>query len=162
MEDFNIDLLKFESCSYSKELLELTQSFSLLPAVDKPTRVYGNSAALIDNIFSNNLENSLICGNIVSVVSVTMLPHMRYMHIWDKRCNVHMLREYNPGLLLEPQQMFDSGKIRALILDVHATCPEPDTSPYFRFSKEYGFVSTNIGTMRPCQGKFRQATWPKK
>ena len=36
------------------------------PAVDKPTRVYGNSATLIDNIFSNNLENSLICGNIVT------------------------------------------------------------------------------------------------
>ena len=66
MGDFNIDLLKFEYCSYSKELLELTQSFSLLPAVDKPTRVYGNSATLIDNIFSNNLENSLICGNIVT------------------------------------------------------------------------------------------------
>lgn len=66
MGDFNIDLLKFESCSYSKELLELTQSFSLLPAVDKPTRVYGNLATLIDNIFSNNLENNLVCGNIVT------------------------------------------------------------------------------------------------
>ena len=38
MGDFNIDLLKFESCSYSKELLELIQSFSLLPAVDKPMK----------------------------------------------------------------------------------------------------------------------------
>ena len=55
-----------ESCSYSKELLELTQSFSLLPAVDKPTRVYGNPATLINNIFSNNSENSLTCGNIVT------------------------------------------------------------------------------------------------
>ena len=34
-------------------------------------------------------------------------------------------------------------------LDVYAACPEPDTSPYFRFSQEYGFVSTNIGTMTP-------------
>ena len=66
MGDFNIDLFKFESCSYSKELLELTQCFSLLPAVDKPTRVYGNSATLIDNIFSNTLENNLVCGNIVT------------------------------------------------------------------------------------------------
>ena len=66
MGDVNIDLLKSESCSYSKKPPELTQSFSLLPAVDKPTRVYGNSATLIDNIFSNNLENSLICGNIVT------------------------------------------------------------------------------------------------
>ena len=51
MGDFNNDLFKFESCSYSKELLELMQSFSLLPAVDKLTRVYGNSATLINNIF---------------------------------------------------------------------------------------------------------------
>ena len=46
-----------------------------------------------------------------------------------------------------PWKKFDSGKIRVLILDVYAACPEPDTSPYFRFSQEYGFVSTNIGTM---------------
>ena len=38
-------------------------------------------------------------------------------------------------------------KITALILDAYAACPEPDTSSYFRFSKEYGFVSTNIRTM---------------
>ena len=46
-----------------------------------------------------------------------------------------------------PRKKFDSGKIRVLILDVYAVCPEPDTSPYSRFSQEYGFVSTNIGTM---------------
>ena len=46
-----------------------------------------------------------------------------------------------------PRKKFDSGKIRVLILNVYAACPEPDTSPYFRFSQEYGFVSTNIATM---------------
>ena len=46
-----------------------------------------------------------------------------------------------------PRKKFDLGKIRVLILNVYAACPEPDTSPYFRFSQEYGFVSTNIGTM---------------
>ena len=46
-----------------------------------------------------------------------------------------------------PRKKFDSGKIRVLILNVYAACPEPDTSPYFRFSQEYGFVSTNIGIM---------------
>ena len=56
------------------ELLELTQSFSLLAAVDKPTRVYGNSTTLIDNIFSNNLENSLIFRNVVT--DTTDLLHL--------------------------------------------------------------------------------------
>ena len=40
------------------------------------------------------------------------------------------------GFLFVPQKKFDSGKIRILILDVYAACPEPNTSLYFRFSKE--------------------------
>lgn len=69
MGDFNIDLLHYETCSYSKTLFELTQSLSLFPTIDKPTRVYGNSATLIDNIFSNDLNSFQISGNIVSDVS---------------------------------------------------------------------------------------------
>ena len=46
-----------------------------------------------------------------------------------------------------PRKKFDSGKIRVLILNVHGACLDPDIPPYFRFSKEYGFVSSNIGTM---------------
>ena len=46
-----------------------------------------------------------------------------------------------------PRKKFDSGRIRVLILNVHAECPEPDIPPYFRFSREYGFVQGNIGTM---------------
>ena len=41
------------------------QSFSMFPVVDKPTRVYGNSATLIDNIFINNPED-IVSSNIVS------------------------------------------------------------------------------------------------
>ena len=65
-ETLTLTFLNLNLALTRKKPLELTQSFSLLPAVDKPTRVYGNSATLIDNIFSNNLENSLICGNIVT------------------------------------------------------------------------------------------------
>ncbi|CAH3180638.1 unnamed protein product, partial [Porites evermanni] len=42
------------------------QSFSMLPTIDKPTRVYGSSATLIDNIFTNNLTNNISSGNIVT------------------------------------------------------------------------------------------------
>ena len=60
MGDFNIDLLKYENCKYSQTLLQCMQSFSMLPATDKPTRVYGSSATLIDNIFTNNLMNNIL------------------------------------------------------------------------------------------------------
>ena len=46
------------------------QSFSMFPVVDKPTRVYGNSATLIDNIFINNPENNIVSSNIVSDTDV--------------------------------------------------------------------------------------------
>ena len=50
-------------------LMDLTQSLSFFPTIDKPTRVYGNSATLIDNIFCNDFDNFYISGNIVSDVS---------------------------------------------------------------------------------------------
>ena len=70
MGDFNIDLLKYETCSYTQTLLQTMQSFSMFPVVDKPTRVYGNSATLIDNIFINNPENNIVSSNIVSDTDV--------------------------------------------------------------------------------------------
>ena len=66
----NIDLLKYETCSYTQTLLQTMQSFSMFPVFDKPTRVYGNSATLIDNIFINNPENNIGSSNIVSNTDV--------------------------------------------------------------------------------------------
>ena len=42
------------------------QSFSMLPTTDKPSRVYGSSATLIDNIFTNNLTYNISSCNIVT------------------------------------------------------------------------------------------------
>jgi len=67
--DFNIDLLKSESCNYAHNFLLSLQSYSFIPLIDKPTRVYENSATLIDNILVNNTANLLSCGNIISHIS---------------------------------------------------------------------------------------------
>ena len=68
MGDININLLCLETCKYAQILLSL-QSFSLIPTIDKPTRIYNNTATLIDNIFTNTIDNGLISGNIVSDIS---------------------------------------------------------------------------------------------
>ena len=44
------------------------QSYFFTPTIDKPTRVYNNSATIIDNIFTNNPE-ALKSGNLVSDIS---------------------------------------------------------------------------------------------
>ena len=67
--DFNIDLLKFETCRYSHDFLVSLQSCYLIPTIDKPTRVRNTSATLIDNIFVNNPEQVKFSGNLISDIS---------------------------------------------------------------------------------------------
>lgn len=69
MGDFNINLLKCETCNYAHNFLLPLQSLSFIPTIDKPTRVHGNSATLIDNIFVNNIKGTVSSGNIVSDIS---------------------------------------------------------------------------------------------
>ena len=63
MSDTNINLLHVSSCSYAQNFLFSLQSFSLIPTIDKPTHVHNNSATLIDNIFTNNVQEEIISGN---------------------------------------------------------------------------------------------------
>ena len=69
MGDFNIDLLKAETNGFSHDFLLSIQSYSFLPLIDKPLRVYNNSATLIDNIIVNRLDGNLSSGNIISDIS---------------------------------------------------------------------------------------------
>ena len=71
----NQDDVQFLSDSYdnlvqskddiAQELLNLHER----PAIDKPTRVCQTSSTLIDNIFLNNPDQVLSCGNIISDIS---------------------------------------------------------------------------------------------
>ena len=69
MTDANIDLLHCNSCKYAQDFLCTLQSLSLMPTIDKPTRVHRNSASLIDNIFTNKIDNEIISGNLISDIS---------------------------------------------------------------------------------------------
>src|SRR6218665_586040 len=54
--DFNIDLLKIGEHELTQEFLNVMNLFSLSPTMNYPTRVTDNSATLIDNIFSNFIQ----------------------------------------------------------------------------------------------------------
>lgn len=45
------------------------QSCYLISTIDKPAQVRGSSATLIDDIFINNPDQVVTCGNIVSDIS---------------------------------------------------------------------------------------------
>ena len=67
--DFNINLLKFENCKYANDFLISLQRYAFTPAIDKPTRVHSGSATLIDNILVNQVNGSVLSGNVVCDIS---------------------------------------------------------------------------------------------
>jgi exonuclease III len=68
MGDMNIDLLKFETHSKTKEYLENIFSQGYMPLITKPTRVSTYSATLIDHIYTNK-QTSKLSGIIVTDVA---------------------------------------------------------------------------------------------
>ena len=54
--DFNVDLLKYDTNHKYAEFLNNMTSFGFLPQILQPTRIGDYSASVIDNIYSNNLD----------------------------------------------------------------------------------------------------------
>ena len=67
--DFNSDLLKLDKVSNYKRFYELMCSYGLLPQILQPTRIQGDSATTIDNIFTNNWDRKIQSGNILTDLS---------------------------------------------------------------------------------------------
>ena len=64
--DFNSDLLKYDDNNNYKKFYDLLSSYGIFPMILLPTRVTDHSATIVDNIFTNNLDKSLISGNIIT------------------------------------------------------------------------------------------------
>lgn len=56
--DFNVDLLKFAMHSGTKDFIDVLHSLGLFSLITYPTRVQSGSATLIDNIFTNIMDES--------------------------------------------------------------------------------------------------------
>ena len=69
MGDFNIDILKYDTNNDSAAFLDMVYENFLLPYISLPTRVTPRSQSLINNIFSNIIEDEIISGNITTTIS---------------------------------------------------------------------------------------------
>ena len=69
MGNFNIDILKYDTNNDSAAFLDMMYENFLLPYISSPTRVTPRSQSLIDNIFSNIIEDEIISGNITTTIS---------------------------------------------------------------------------------------------
>ena len=75
MGDLNIDLFKTAEHRQTSIFLNIMYSHSFFPLITKLTRVTGNSATLIDHIFTTNFETNVTHtqGIYVQVPLITML-----------------------------------------------------------------------------------------
>ena len=55
--DFNMDLLDYEKCKKVQEFLNLIYENSMIPIINKPTRVTRQNATTIDYILTNCFAN---------------------------------------------------------------------------------------------------------
>ena len=67
--DFNFNLLQIDSDHFTQYFFNLLCSYGLLQHILQPTRVTDNTSTIIDNIFSNNLQDDIISGNILLTLS---------------------------------------------------------------------------------------------
>ena len=59
MGDFNIDLLKYDTEKDSADFLDSMYVSFLLPYISTPSQVTPRPKTLIDNIFSNSIEDAV-------------------------------------------------------------------------------------------------------
>ena len=69
MGDCNIGMLKHDKNKDSATSLDSMYSKFLLPYITATSRITSHSRTLIDNIFSNSVDNEISLGNITSTIS---------------------------------------------------------------------------------------------
>ena len=89
MGDFKIDLFKSEYCDYTNHFIKQLFTSSFFPLITKPTRITHHTATLIDNIFTNNLEelDESVNGIIFSDIS----DHLPIVHMFNTNILVKTL-----------------------------------------------------------------------
>ena len=93
MGDTNIDLLKSDNHPLTCEFLDLNLAHALIPYINKPTRVTGTTATLIDNIFSNLPSEPLNFQTIIPVDISDHFPVCLFLFDNDKSNNKKIIRK---------------------------------------------------------------------
>ena len=69
MGHFNVNLLNYDSHTPTNNFLNAFFSKNFLPCINHPTRIYGQSSAMIYNTFTNTIDSNMICGNGLTHIS---------------------------------------------------------------------------------------------
>ena len=79
MGDYNLDLINSGTHRPTNEFIEINYANLCIPLINKPTRITNNSSTLIDNIFSNIIEDDL-CNKGILYWSISDHFPVFYLH----------------------------------------------------------------------------------
>ena len=144
MSDTNINLLHASSCTYAQNFLLSLQSFSLIPTIDKLTRVHNNSATVIDNIFTSNVQEEIISGSIISDISDHFTQFCITRSVIEKGQTDHLIRDYSH--FSEENYLND-----LLQVDWARVVPEVETDVDKLFSRFYNKLNKLINKHAPLK-----------
>lgn len=77
--DFNIDLLNPNKHKMTEEFINALYSLSLYPKITRPSRITSHCATLIDNIFTNDIDNTTVSGLLINDIS----DHLPVFTVYD-------------------------------------------------------------------------------
>lgn len=84
--DYNIDLLNPNKRTDIDEFIDVLYSCSLFPIITRPSRITTDSATLIDNIFTNVIDNSIVSGLLINDISDHLPVFLTYdCHLKEKK-----------------------------------------------------------------------------
>ena len=86
MGDYNMNLLNYDVHYNTAEFTDMMYANSFIPLVTRPTRITQSSATLIDNIFTNDLENLATSMQGILVADIT--DHFPVAYINTKYSNL--------------------------------------------------------------------------
>lgn len=122
--DFNIDLLNPNKHRMTDEVINTLFSLGLYPQITKPSRITTYRATLIDNIFSNEINNKIVGGLMLNDISDHLPVFTVYSN--DFTNNNHQKIEYFKRVKTE--ETLDALKTELLKQDWSTIYEEKDTN----------------------------------
>ena len=163
--DLNINLLNYESDRHTAHFLDDMYSHSFTPYITRSTRITPRSKTLIDNIFYNNFNETIISGNLITDISEHLaqfiitpkISQQESKKIIHKRCFKNFnedpfennLRNINWGTLLNLELSDVNFSFSQLIQEINELLDIHAPFKYFKHKNKKGnkpWITSGIAT----------------
>ena len=158
LEDFNINLLNYNSSTPITNYVNFLFSKQFLPYIIHPSRVSAHSSSLIDNIFSNITDTKTISGNILTQITDNFPQFLIVKHAGITYKNLsyfqHDFSHFNEENILNYFANLDLSYLNDSALDVNS-----------RFNRLLSSLDELVKTHAPLRKltkkdiKFRNKPW---